>query len=223
MQREIITIPVGLLKTTTFDWDIEWRTQGIPDGLDGHGGVGISDFPRWIGSPSIVLVREAIAQWRAVRWQAQGRTHLYRVTIFDPFVKTPARDAKGNPFSTGRFFSTDQGFDNQPFYTCAADAAKGDDGFTVTVPEGLPAPFAGQIVSDENDWPVGITSVTASGADTYDLTVRPLLRAAIPSGSAIYLRAKGLFTAPEDQMGNPSFDANWVSRPQLQFREYLGR
>ncbi len=223
MIRELITIPDSLFKTTTFNWDIDFRSEEFGGGLDGGEGVMVSAFPRWIGSPSLVLHGSEISQFRAIRWHAMGRAGVYRVKMHDPCMSIEVGPENGNPFSTGERFSTGSGFAYDPFYTCAKSAAQGSDVLQVNMPSGAPEPQPGQIVSDRQDWPIAITSVTALSSTKFELTVKPYLRAAIASGDAISMEATGRFVAVGDLVGNPEFGLTPHSRPQLQFREYLLR
>lgn len=223
MQRQLITVPASLFKPTDFSWDIDFRSAKLDQDLDGGDEVQLSSFPRWIGSPTLVLSDHEIAAFRAIRWHAMGRAGVYRIRMFDPIMAVPLGPDNGVPFSTGERFSTGKGFAFDPFYTCTKAASIGADVLRVSVPADGPAPRPGQIVSDQSDWPIGITSVTQVSGTQYDLTVKPNLRAAIASGDQISMEATGRFVSLGDTVGNPSFGTSLVSRPKLEFREYLLR
>ena len=74
------------MRMAQVNWDIDWRGQPSAERSDGSTQVVNNAFPRWVGSPRVVLNSGQLAQWRAIRWQAQGRLGIYRVFMVDPHV-----------------------------------------------------------------------------------------------------------------------------------------
>ena len=73
MQRQVFTVPPSLMRAMHFDWDIEWRGQPASDRTSGNTQIVYNAFPRWVGSPQVLLRNEQIRTWRAFRASAQGR------------------------------------------------------------------------------------------------------------------------------------------------------
>ncbi|WP_372570360.1 hypothetical protein [Ruegeria jejuensis] len=209
----------------SFDWDIDWRGQPASDRTSGNSQVVYNAFPRWVGSPQILLRKEQIRNWRAFRATAQGRVGIYRIRLCDPvgfgLSETGAGiGSKGVPFSTSTFFSADVGFAYDPKATVNIAADAGSEQLTITSPD--VAPKVGQIMSYD-DWPFQVTTVRTTGADTYSIGIQMPLRSAITAGESVSLAGIGRFEAVEDGMGNPTYGAAHVSTPRLQFREVLTR
>ena len=226
MQRSVITIPQGFLRKISVDWDIDWRGQSLGDSNSGSTQTVYNRFPRWVGSPEVLLHQAEIGQWRAIRAQAQGRTGLYRVEMCDPavFRFTDTGDQVpgfGIPFSDAdQPFSSGQGFAYEP--TCSAVSGASAGATSIRVEDADAVPSAGQIMS-HNLWPFTVTYVTELGGGTYDLGVQMPLREAIPAGASIKLRGEGLFEAVEESMGRPKYGAGHAARTSLTFREVLNR
>lgn len=229
MRRDVVTVPRGLLRFLDMSWDIDWGGQGLGQNNAGNGQIVFNRFPRWIGQPRILLHREQVLAWRAVRAQAQGRVGLYRVPLTDPlgFKLTDAGASEatietGLPFADGAYFTDETGWAYEPFVTVSGAAAAGATEITIdTAPVPGFVPKVGQIMSHE-DWPFQVQSVVDAGSGLFDLTVQMPLRAAIPSGDLVYLGAWGLFEA-NDGSGNPGYAPALVSRPTLEFTEALRR
>lgn len=225
MQRPVITIPSGFLREINCDWDIDWRGQSLGDNNAGISQTVYNAFPRWTGAPSLFLEGKAIAQWRAIRAQAQGRIGIYRMRMCDPAgfslwdtgVEVPET---GISYATGRPFSTGYGFEYVP--TCSAKKSASAGATEIRIENAAAVPVPGQIMS-HNYWPFAVTYVTSVSAGVYDLGVQMPLRAAIAAGDVIKLQGEGLFEASEEGMGRPGYDVSIVSRPQLSFREVLSR
>jgi len=225
MQRLIVTVPAAFLRFISVDWDIDWRGQSLGENNGGGSQVVYNRFPRWVGTPSIILQGSAIAGWRAIRAEAQGRVGIYRIPMCDPagfhFSATGAGvPAAGIPFSEGPTFESGYGFAYEPRCTASASAAAGATSILVEDSDAVPVP--GQIMS-ANSWPFVVTSVTEVSSGVYDLTVQMPLRAAISAGDTVLLRGEGLFEAVEDSMGRPSYGAGRLSKVKLSFREVLNR
>jgi hypothetical protein len=220
MQRPIVTIPAGFLHLVDANWDIDWRGQ--PPGNDTGGGTSVvyNRFPRWVGSPSIVLQGDAIAQWRAIRAQAQGRVGIYRLSMVDPVGSTSVAAPGGTSFEGGASFASGVGFASEPACFAVADVSAGAVQIRVDTAEF--APVVGQIMSHKL-WPFVVTWVLEVSAGTYDLGIQMPLRAAITAGDIIKLEGEGLFEAVEDGMGAAGYDVDLVARPRLNFREVLNR
>jgi len=218
MARDIITIPPDLCRVTAFDWDIDWRTQPGGETTAGNSQIYQQGFPRWFGNLPLVLTPSLILRWRAVRAHARGRLGLYKVTMPDWLIGVPG---EGQPWYDGQPWGNDEFWESNPLWLFAANAPRGSSTIRVTVPEGMPAPQQGRIVS-HNDWPTIITSVAEISAQ-WELTIaRPLIEAAV-SGDPLSLRPTGIFEAISDGTGNPAYDLDRVARPVMEFREYLNR
>ena len=220
MQRPIITIPAGFLHFLDVDWDIDWRGQ--PPGNDTGGGTSVvyNRFPRWIGSPSIVLQGDAIAQWRAIRAQAQGRVGIYRLPMVDPIGFTSGATSGGTSFAGGVSFASGVGFASEPACFAVTDVSAG--AVQIRVENAEVAPVVGQIMSHKL-WPFLVTWVLEVSAGIYDLGIQMPLRTAMTAGDIIKLEGEGLFEAVEDGMGRAGYDVDLIARPRLNFREVLNR
>ncbi|OWU80431.1 hypothetical protein [Phaeobacter sp. 22II1-1F12B] len=225
MQRPIITIPFGFLRTANFDWDIDWHEQSLGEANSGASQTLYNAFPRWTGGPGIFLQGKAVAQWRAIRAQAQGRIGMYRIRMCDPAAFRLSDTGvgftgSGSPFSTGQPFSTGYGFEYVP--TCSAKKSASAGATEIRIENAAAVPVPGQIMS-HNYWPFAVTYVTAISAGVYDLGVQMPLRAPIAAGDVIKLRGEGLFEALESGMGRMGYGPGIAGRVQLSFREVLSR
>lgn len=222
MQREIVTIPPNLLRVLSVDWDIDWRGQSLGDVNSGAGATVYNAFPRWTGSPSIVLAEQEITQWRAIRAQAQGRVGIYRMEMCDPIgFASSELYPSGVPFSNGEVFSTGVGFAYNPSCQAVNAAVRGATEIRIDV-AGHAAPVVGQIMSHD-DWPFVVTWVALVSGEVYDLGIQMPLRAAIAADDLINLRGVGRFEVADPRAGNPAYGLQRVSRIQLSFREVLTR
>lgn len=227
MQRQIVTIPRSLMRMLTCDWRIDWRGQGLGETAAGVETVVHNKFPRWIGTPTVHLRREAINQWDAIRDTAQGMVNIYRVPMVHPLgfdwgAAAGALGANGVPFSGDRGFSGGQGFAYAPMALSVGAFSVGAVEITLDVsPTGI-APRVGQIMSVA-DWPFRITSILTSSGTEYTVTIQLPLRAALRDGDVIRMEGVGLFEAAEQGMGATGYDRNQVSRPTLAFQEVLRR
>ncbi len=219
MERRIITVPPGVLKFTTAEWDIDWRGQGLGDTNQGVSKTVVNALPRWVGSPSVVLTPDMIGHWRGIRAHAQGMVGVYRIQMVDPVVYEDERFLQSLTWSNGQTFSAGKGWAFDP--TCAAPeaAARGAEEITISSPE---RPRVGQIMSHDL-WPFAVTWVEVGAADTYRIGVQMPLRSDIAVGDRIKLRGEGLFEATDESMGNPAYGLDRVSRPRLSFREWINR
>ncbi|WIY25115.1 hypothetical protein [Parasedimentitalea psychrophila] len=220
MQRPIVTLPADFLHLVDTNWDVDWRGQ--PPGNDTGGGTSVvyNRFPRWVGSPSIVLQGSAIAQWRAIRAQAQGRVGIYRLTMVDPVGFATSAPSAGTSFEGGATFASGVGFASEPACFAAADAAAG--AVQIRVENAEVAPVVGQIMSHKL-WPFLVTWVSEVSPGSYDIGVQMPLRTAITAGDILKLEGEGLFEAVEDGMGQAGYNIDLVARLRLNFREVLNR
>ncbi|AKO96833.1 hypothetical protein MALG_01657 [Marinovum algicola DG 898] len=229
MQREIVDVPRGLLRLLEVDWDIDWRAQGLRDSADGVSTAVINRFPRWSGSPRVVLSGERLRAWRAIRAEAQGLVGLYRVPMVDPVGYRPQAAAEaagiaatGVPFSTGEVFSHGQGFAFDPVALATAGFAAGAREITLDTATAGGFPKVGQILSHD-DRPFMVTAILATSGTECTIRIQLPLRADLPAGGRVQMQARGIFQAAEQQMGNPSYGRDQVSRVRLSFQEVLNR
>ncbi|MEP2782300.1 MAG: hypothetical protein ABJP33_07725 [Pseudoruegeria sp.] len=218
MSRPIVTIPTDLMRVLDVNWDMEWRGQPPASTVGGIDVATYNRFPRFIGAPSLVLAGDRIARWRAVRAAAGGRTAVYQVPMIDPIT---AQSGPEVPYSEGQFHSAGQGFEYRPTVELIEAAAAGDTSILIDETGADFAVKPGAFLS-YNFWPFTVTSRIALSDGQVELGVA-MLRTAIPAGSKIEQRARGLFVAADDQMGNPAYGLNLVSRAKLSFVEYLDR
>lgn len=204
MQRPIVTIPNELLRTLNCDWDIDWRGQGVGSANGGNTQVIYNRFPRWVGTPRLLLYGAELAEWRAIRAQAQGYVGIYRLPMIDPI-----------------------GFNDPALLISAfvpvatANLAANAGATTITVNADV-APNPGQIMS-ANDWPFVVTTVSDLSGGVYELGVQMPLREAIAVDDEINMQGVGRFEAIEENMGNPAYTASRVATISLAFREVLAR
>ena len=228
MKRSIITLPPQLLKWLVRSWDIDWRGQGAGDFTSGVTRTLYAGFPRWVVESPIILEREQILQWRAIRAAAQGRRHIYRIRMYDPqgfsLSETGGTEGgSGTPFSEGQYFETGFGFEYNPFALAVGAHAAGAEEIRVDVSScNDVAPKQGQIMS-HNDWPFEVTWVQHVSGTVYDIGIQMPLRSAIADEDPVLMRGVGRFEAMDEGMGNPAYDPTRFSRPQLRFQEVLAR
>ncbi len=216
MQRPIVTLPADFLKFLQVDWDIDWRGQGLGETTGGGSSTVFNKFPRWIGSPSILLEGEPLAQWRGIRATAQGRVGIYRLPMVDP---VGFDDGEAFPFFGAAFFAAGQDFADEPLSFAAKAAERGAQ--QIRVKADL-APRVGQIMSHEH-WPFFVTWVQEISAGVFDLGVEMPMRQDVAAGDPIQLQGQGLFEAVEGSMGRVSYGLDRVSQVKLNFREVLNR
>lgn len=219
MQRPIVTLPAAFLKFLQVDWDIDWRGQGLGETTGGGSATVFNRFPRWVGSPSVFLAGEALAQWRAIRATAQGRLGIYRVPMVDP-VGFDAPLKSQQSFADGASFASGGGFVAEPLCFAEQAAAIGAEQIRIRGVEAAPRP--GQIMS-HGLWPFVVTWAQQVSDGVFDLGVQMPLRAAIAAGDPVRLEAMGLFEAVEGSMGRVSYDASRAAQVKLNFREVLNR
>ena len=218
MSRSIIDVPRFLLHASTIDWDIDWRGQSAGSDTAGGEQIVYNAFPRWIGSPTIMLHRSMLGIWRAIRVQAQGRVNCYRMPMVDPVsVRLSGRTWQSDlrAYQQGLYQAP------SPTVTCVAAAAAGASTITINETAAREPVRVGAYLS-YNDWPFIVTGRSGSGASV-TLSVS-MLRTAITAGAAISTAATGLFLGASDAMGNPSYDPRdaWTS-VDLNLIEWLNR
>jgi len=229
MQRPLVTVPPCLLRLTSADWSIDWRSQSSPEAQDGVSQTVFAAFPRWVSASEIWLRGEALRAWRAIRSAARGRAGVYRLRMCDPAAFSRASiaapsgwltdgipSAEGNPFDTGAGYWVD------PFVVASFAAPAGSGILDVDITPAGVAPVQGQIMS-AGDWPFMVTSVTQLYGSIYRLTVEMPLRAAVAAGDPVLMIAAGRFEAIEEDMGNPAYGAGRTSTVRLSLREVLTR
>lgn len=226
MQRNIVNVPLTMMRQARVEWDIDWRGQSVGERTDGVTQVVHNAFPRWVGLPDLIVGRALLGRWRATRWQAQGRVGVYRLPMYDPalfnpFAVNPTLLASGLPFSSGERFSTGLGFAYAPAVTATATAAAGDTVISIAyaAPELRPSP--GQIMSAK-DWPFGVTAVTDTGPGQADLTV-VRFNAAISAGDLLDLVGWGHFEAVDDVTGRLVYGSDLTARFSFHLQEVLVR
>lgn len=224
MKREIVTVPRCVLRQLSVNWDIDWRGRGLGDTTDGVTRTMYDGFPRWTGSPQVVLTADTIRQWRAVRATAQGRRSIYRIEMVDPVGFRPQETgASDRTIRDGTAFGPDVSFRYAPFALAVGTHGKGAEEIRVdAAPCNGVAPKIGQIMSHD-DWPFTVTWVQPVSGTVYDIGVQMPLRAAIRDGDFVLMRGVGRFEAADEGMGNPSYGPASFSRPRLSFREVLAR
>lgn len=226
MKREIIKIPDTLFKELEMTWDIDWHGQGLGESNAGIHQTIYNALPRWVGKPKVFLSGASIAQWRAIRAQAQGRLGVFKIAIVDPVGFGPAETGvafpKGIPFSSGSFFSNGYGFNYTPQAVAANAANAGDTRMRLDMSLVGIAPKIGQIMS-HNNWPFIVVSVSEVSTDIYDIWLQMPLRSAVEVNDPVLMRGVGLFEATEDHMGHAQYGASYVTTVSLSFREVLNR
>ncbi|MCA0947344.1 hypothetical protein LCM08_20670 [Salipiger pacificus] len=224
MTRPLVTVPLDLLETSSIDWDIDWRGQPGTESTADTTQVVFNRFPRWVGSLSLTHTRELIGRWRALRWSAQGRAGIYQLPMIDPGVFNPLKMLTDQQAALGNQLTLPSSSEAYigPVAVAAEAAAAGASQIRISIPVMGLAPVVGQIISAD-DWPMGITSVTPEGMDTYLLGIQMPLRAAIASGDTIRLVGTGRFEVIDDMAGRAGYGQHLVSTPSIEFREVLTR
>lgn len=217
MVNNVITIPHGVMRVLNCDWQIDWRSQSAGEDVDGGEQIFASPFPRWIGSPQLVLEGQALRLWRATRARARGRVNVYRVPLLERDGVPTAygqRDSLGQPLNGN--------YGDGPTAALTANAPAGATQITVTE-EFFPA-LVGSFISIA-DWPYIVVAreAVAGTGHGWRLTIEMPLRRAALAGATVNLCAHGLFRATEDGMGNPEFGVDGFATPQLSFAEWIGR
>lgn len=222
--RSIINVPRELVKVSGSDWQIDWRNQSAGEDTGGGDQTVLNGFPRWIGSPKLVMGQREVMAWSALRDAARGRIAAYR---FPMLTMLKGRfDAVENPRTplsqplVARPLSDRRAIEPRPVVITSQPAAPGDEfilvnetAFTGVIP-------VGWIIS-HNDWPMRVLWREAAGAETR-LGVS-FVRRTIPAGSVVDLLATGLFLAADPMMGNPEMDGFAMAQPQLQLQEWITR
>lgn len=224
---QIINIPRSIMKTTDFNWDIDWRGQTAGEPTSGDAQVVFNRQPKWMGSTSVPMPTEAARWWRSIRASARGRANIYRVPIIDPvgFDDEHSVDrtwwTKGVPFNTGVRWNTGFGFEYRPFVVAVGNFAAGS---TQIVVDESPAavPINEGMIMSHNDYPFFVTERYREGAN-YRITIEMPLRSPVQDGDLIFQYATGLFQASSDTMGVARYGANRISDVRLQFTEILTR
>lgn len=215
MNRDIIDVPLPFATVLNVNWKPDWRGQSAGGDNGGGDQIVYNAFPRWTGSPSIVLRPEMIGPWRAIISRGRGRVNAYRIRMIDPVVNP-------QPGSSADWQALQSGLYVEPRPQVPTTAAVLPGAASIAVDERTakrPIPV-GAILSYD-DRPFLVEGRTGSGADTV-LHVA-MQRAAIPAGGQIDLIARGIFIASSDAMGWPEYDLSHVSRPQLDLIEWITR
>lgn len=226
MQRDIITVPVGLFKPLSFDWDIDWRGQGVGETTSGVSQVVYNAFPRWVGSPQILLTGGNIPLWRAIRAALQGRKNVLRVTMYDIAfgrLQTNAPEAwadQGIPFLSDVLFSSGTGFELAPYVILSQAASAGDEVIYVDItPSGI-APIQGQIMSID-DLPFVVIHAADQGSNIYALTIQTPMRADADVDTPVMMNGTGLFELTDERSGLPVYDYSRTARPTIGLQEWV--
>lgn len=229
MQREVLNVPRDLMRSIEVNWTPDWRGQSLPEANSGVSTVVYNRFPRWVGSPRLVLSGSRLLAWRAIRAKAQGRKNLYRVPMVDPVgfnhglaAERAGVGSEGLPFSTGAYFSTGHGFSYDPAAVAVGGFARGADEIRLDTAAAGFFPVVGQIMSHD-DRPFIVTEILETSEAECTVGIQMPLRASIPDGAPVLMQGRGIFEAAEEGMGNPSYGVDLVSRVRLSFQEYLNR
>ncbi|WP_299558729.1 hypothetical protein [uncultured Sulfitobacter sp.] len=212
------------MRVTKVNWWIDWRGQSAGSGNDSTEQIVYNRFPRWIGSPEVLLRGDAILQWRAHMMAARGRVGLFRVPMMDALSYAPSlhgHNPDGLPFSTGKRFNTGKGFGYAPYATNLTAAVAGATSLEIN-DDNAPRPVRQGVYISFNDWPYVVTSVSQDGG-TKVITVETPLRENIPAEAMIDLDAKGIFIADTDTMGNPEYGKDLKANPTASFVEWINR
>lgn len=229
MTRPMVTVPQSLLHQIDLDWRIDWRGQSAGEFNSGVSGTHYAGFPRWVGAPSFFMNAGELRKWRAISAHARGRTSVYRVRMFDPVAfdmdaagASATVIATGKTTTDGNYFTNGKGWEYDPFCLCETAAEKGATTLRVDVAScNDVAPVEGQIMSVDL-WPFTVTSVLPVGGTVYEIGISMALRTDVAVGRYIKMRGEGLFELI-DGTGNPAYNANRFSRPQMEFVEALAR
>lgn len=230
MQRNIITIPAGLLRGNGLTWDIDWRGRSAGELTSGVTRTVFEGFPRWTGSGRVTLVGRDLAMWSAIRAAARGRQNIYRVEMSRPlsFVLTGAGASRedvcaGKATAQGNRFTNGKGWAVSPFALAVGDHAKGATEIVVDTSScGGAVPQVDQIMSHD-DWPFSVVAVLPEGGTIYRLIVEMPLRSYITEGDVVLMRGFGLFEAAEAGMGRPERGGTAIGAAEVSFHEVLKR
>lgn len=224
MTREIITIPLSLMRAIRVDWDIDWRSKSAGASNDGNAQIVSAGIPRWRGAPTLRLYGDLVGQWQAYRAAAQGRRHVYRIPMLDPTGYDLGRRLPHTvSWRDGSVFAEGPGFALEPIYRNIGYAAVGATEIVIR-DSGRPQPVSpGQIVSYD-DWPVRIISVIRNADGDAVCGVAPAIRRAIPSNAIIQAIGTGLFQSTDDAAGRVAVGSTWqVVEPSLDLVEWINR
>lgn len=217
MIRAQITVPRVLMRAAVCNWDIDWRGQPPAQDVGGGEQIVYNAFPRFIGSPQIILPRQMIGAWRALRAQAQGRVNAWVVPMIDPVSYAVGR---GSWQSDWEAYLAGQYVEPRPKVVATAAASAGAT--TITVDEtGAQEPVRIGAYLSYDDWPFIVTARSGSGA-AVTLTVA-MLRTAIPDEAEIDLYARGVFVSVDDAAGGAQYALNGPMAVQPSFVEWVTR
>jgi hypothetical protein len=223
MARQIITVPISLMRTIRVDWDIDWRNRSAGAVNSGLNQIVSAGIPRFIGSPTLRLHGDAIGQWRALRDAAQGQRHVYRVPMMDPTAYDYGRRLPRTvSWREGPVFAEGPGFALEPIYRSPSGAEVG--GTEIVIRDaGAPLTLkAGQILSFD-DWPFRIISKISNGDGDWSCQVAPAIRRKIPANAIIQAIGTGLFQSSDAAAGRVAIGMTPVAEPSLQLLEWINR
>lgn len=223
MTRQIITVPIALMKTIRVDWDIDWRNRSAGASNSGQNQIVSAGIPRFVGAPTLRLHGDAIGQWRALRDAAQGQRHVYRVPMVDPTAyDLPQRLPHTVSWRDGSVFAEGPGFALEPIYRNIGYAGVGDTEIVIR-DAGRPQPVRpGQILS-YGDWPFRVLSVIRNSDGDAVCGVAPAIRRAIPSNAIIQAIGTGLFQTADAAAGRVAIGMTPVAEPALNLVEWINR
>lgn len=215
--REIIDVPRIFMRAAVCDWRPDWRGQATQGDIGGGDQTVYNRFPRFVGSPPLVLPEPMIGAWRALILRGQGRVNAYRIRMIDPIGH---HIASAGWWSDWQAWRSGQYVEPRPQVFCVGAVLAGASSITVDE-SGAREPVRIGAYLSHNDWPFAVTGRSGSGAATV-LQVT-MLRRPIADGAAIDLFARGIFTAADDAMGWPDYDTSRVARPVLALQEWITR
>lgn len=223
MTRQIITVPIALMRTIRVDWDIDWRNRSAGAANSGLNQVVSAGIPRFIGAPTLRLHGDAIGQWRALRDAAQGQRHVYRIPMMDPTAYDYAkRLPRTVSWRDGSVFDEGVGFALEPIYRTVGYSAVGDTEIVIR-DAGRPIPLrVGQILSYD-DWPFRVISKIGNSDGDWVCQVAPAIRKSIPSNSIIQAIGTGLFQSSDAGAGRVAIGMTPVAEPSLNLVEWINR
>lgn len=219
MDRPLITVPRGLFRMTSADWDIDWREQVSGQATSGRRNIVMGKLPRWVGAPSLVFRPELIPQWRAHRWAGRGLTAVFRITMLD-VVSFDHPAPAPTPFEDEALFDDNAAWDVAYQLPCVGGAAPGDSEITVDESAAVQPVAVGQILS-HGDWPFAVTWREDLGGGQVRLGVEMPIRSPIPDGGLIDMEGVGLFEAVNPRAANPGYDIHRVARTEFALQEWL--
>jgi len=217
MIRNIIDVPLPMMRVTQLLWDIDWGTQSTGQDTGGGDQIVFNRFPRFVGQMALRFDRDGIGQWRALRARVQGRRHALRIRMVDPATM----QAVGVPLDGG-WQAWLSGVYEEPRPTIRCRTAVAAGATQIEVDEtAAAAPVAVGSHLSFKDWPFLVTGRSGSGATTV-LQVE-LLRTAIALDDQIDLIPRGLFVPVDPALGGASYDYRLRSAPEWQLSEWLTR